>query len=194
MNAHREQATARTDETNGTATAREQAEPIDKEGGRLLTFTGVDRPHVCACGCRQPIDVGPAVAVVVDMGAWPRRRFIPGHERKDRGPRSPASSRGPELMAGQEVAEIAALVKEVIGHVSIERSVMRALKKRDATGSWMSTKGYQSLQEITPLDLEALKVLVDELRLMDLTGVTQVLAPSAPKTPARVARQVEGYA
>lgn len=69
--------------SDGAAAARPSSGPIPKNFSRgeprLLQVEGQRWPSKCACGCGSIIPAGDQVPIVVELGAKPRKVWIPEH-------------------------------------------------------------------------------------------------------------------
>ncbi len=71
---------------------------------RLLLVEGQKRPSKCACGCGEVIPAGPSVELVLELGARPRKAWLPDHSPQADRVRSQGARRPQGVPASQEVA------------------------------------------------------------------------------------------
>lgn len=71
---------------------------------RLLLVEGQKWPSKCACGCGEVIPAGPSVEIVLEVGARPRKAWLPEHSPEADRVRTREGRRPPTAAAPQEAA------------------------------------------------------------------------------------------
>ncbi|MDE1822525.1 MAG: hypothetical protein KGI98_16930 [Euryarchaeota archaeon] len=71
---------------------------------RLLLVEGQKWPSKCACGCGEVIPAGPSVELVLEVGARPRKAWLPEHSPQADRARTQETRRPQSTAASSEVA------------------------------------------------------------------------------------------